>query len=271
MLTKLLKYEFRATGRTLVPIYLGAVVLSFLCAVINLISNTMQPLADSSLLLVISVPLEFATALSFVIIFVACLFVLLQRFYRLLGDQGYLMLSLPASAAQHIAAKLISACTWSVVTLLVCILCGGMLNGDLASLSFDPPRLGGTVGIHVVCVGLLVLLFLLSLLCGFYLFFYLCFAIGGQWAQQRLLASIVCYFVLNFVLQILSVLLLVLFGVLLNSNTGLVLQAARSLSHLDASAATYLVVVVLLLASLIWDAILWAATQFLITKRLNLA
>ena len=271
MLSKLLKYEFRTTGRTLLPIYLGAIVLSLLSALAHLISNTMQSLADSSLFLIFSIPLELATALSLVIIFVACLFVLLQRFYRLLGDQGYLMLSLPASPTEHIAAKLITACCWSMVTLLVSILCGAMLNADMSSISFSWPRLGGTVGLHTVCVGLIVALFLLSLLCGFYLFFYLCFAIGGQWAQQSLLASIVCYFVLNFVLQILSVLLLVLFGFALSSNTDLVLQLAQSLKYMNTSVATYLVAVALLLASVIWDAILWAVTQFFITKRLNLA
>lgn len=271
MLSKLLKYEFRTTGRTLLPIYGGVLLLSLLCALLNLVSDSVLPLNDSSLFWFFSSILEVITAAGFLVIFVACLFVLLQRFYRLLGDQGYLMLSLPATASQHIASKLITACCWSITTLLVSLLCGAILTSDLSDIRFSWPRLGGTFGIHAFVVTVIVVLFLLSLLCGFYLFFYLCFAIGGQWPQQRLLASIVCYFVLNFVLQILGVLLLILFGVFLNNNTNLVLQIAQSLEGMNASVATYLVAIVLLLGSILWDLILWGATQFFMTKRLNLA
>ena len=60
-----------------------------------------------------------------------------ERFYKgLLGDEGYLMFTLPATTAEHIASKCIVALILQVVSFLV-----GALTAFLVALVYDPSTL----------------------------------------------------------------------------------------------------------------------------------
>ena len=117
---------------------------------------------------------------------------------------------------------------------------------------------------------LLAVLMLLLVVAVAYLQFYLCCAIGAQFGQQRLLASIVTYFVLSFVEQILFVALVMmsLFGAVW--NTSLWYGLANTLEENPELVAVWMLVGIDLLLVLI-GAIHWAVTQWLVTRRLNLA
>ncbi len=111
MLGKLLKYEWRATARVLLPLY-GI----FLVA---------------SLLLNIAIRFSFSLisgliGLAYFGVGVACvvmtLILLIQRFDgNLLRGEGYLMFTLPVSVAKLILSKLIIALFWGII--------GGVIGG----------------------------------------------------------------------------------------------------------------------------------------------
>ena len=105
MLTNLLKYEFKASGRVVLPIASGVLVLNIFTGILShFIQNTSDrfPLAGLALVL-----LNLAALVSLLVVLAVCFFIEVQQFYRLLGDRGYLMLALPVHAWQHIAAKLV--------------------------------------------------------------------------------------------------------------------------------------------------------------------
>ena len=96
MLTKLLKYEFRATARVMLPLYL---ILLATALGANLSTRGM---GDLGTLLVL------AFALAILAVFIMSVVIMAQRFRQnLLGDEGYLMNTLPVQSWQLVLSKLV--------------------------------------------------------------------------------------------------------------------------------------------------------------------
>ena len=112
MLTKLLKYEWKATGRVILPIAGGVLVLNLVSSLLgHFVNNTGHSMPWVVFLTAL---LTLATFLGMLAVLAVCFFASVQRYYKLLGEQGYLMLSLPVHAWQHIAAKLICGVLWTL-------------------------------------------------------------------------------------------------------------------------------------------------------------
>ena len=279
MLTKLLKYEYKTTARTLLPIGGGVLGLCLLSGVLN---RLLEPVPDLPVVLQWTCALlSAATAMALVFVLAACFFVNVQRFYRLLGDQGYLMLTLPVPAWQHMAAKLLCACGSTVLSVLALFLCGFVLglgtadstgvSSDFAPVRVDPDfsilRIDGQpIQLPISAIRLYLAALMLLMLAAGYLFFYLCIAIGAQWAQHRLAASVIAYFVLTFVLQFVGVVALLALALFYVSDIGIMV---RDYQPSDAVLLfPFLSGILLLFVAA--NAILWIVTQHLISKKLNL-
>ncbi|MEG1477897.1 MAG: hypothetical protein RSC20_00065 [Clostridiales bacterium] len=114
MLGKLLKYEFKATGRVLVPIY----ILMLLAALVG--GFTFGPNAGTFSMIIIMIFAGLATAS-----IVLTIIITVQRFNNnLLTDEGYLMFTLPVSTTKLILSKLIVAFCWCLIGTIAGILCG---------------------------------------------------------------------------------------------------------------------------------------------------
>ena len=118
MLTKLLKHEFRATARIMGPLYLVllAVALGF---------NFSARLMDSGnfVLNMLAALVVMAYVVAITAVFIVAFILMLQRFYKnLLGDEGYIMFTLPASVHQHVWSKLIVSAVWFIATGVVVFL-----------------------------------------------------------------------------------------------------------------------------------------------------
>lgn len=112
MLGKLFKYEFRAVARTLVPLYIGTLLL----ALLNGFALHFEFNFFTGLML-------FALSAFGIAIFVVTLVLIIQRFWNnLLKDEGYLMFTLPVSSYQLVASKLLSALIWIILGGIVGIL-----------------------------------------------------------------------------------------------------------------------------------------------------
>lgn len=266
MLTKLLKYEGRATARILLPIGGGVLGFTLITSLVNTLLNGYNDCPEAAVWL--QALLNAAAVLALIFVVGACIFLNVQRFYKLLGEQGYLMLSLPVPLWNHIAVKLISACLWSGLCLLYLFLCANILSGSLFSfaLSWEPFLTERTL--TDVTALLFILVLGVAAVAGAYLDFYLACAIGGQFGQQRLLASIVSYFVLGFLEQILAsvVMIALVFG-------SVQLDALWIVGIIHSLDSFWMMVVVLsgiLLLVILLGAVKWAITQWLITRRLSL-
>ena len=106
MLTKLLKYEFKATGRVYGGLYLAILAAAALLGLSFRFPIFLVHTAPIAVLMIIYLALVVA-------IVVMTVFTIVQRFTRnLLGREGYLMHTLPVSSVQLILSKLISSMVW---------------------------------------------------------------------------------------------------------------------------------------------------------------
>lgn len=114
MLTKLLKYEFKASARTYGGLYLALLAAAALLgAGLGSKAQSSSAAYINNVLMLIYIGLCVAVA-------VVTVMTIVQRFNRnLLGREGYLMHTLPVTPAQLIGSKLISSTVWSVCGIAV--------------------------------------------------------------------------------------------------------------------------------------------------------
>ena len=279
MLSKLLKYEFKATGRTYIGLYLAVLAAAALLGVSFRVPAFLVHTAPIAVLMIVYLALVVAVV-------VITVLTIVQRFTRnLLGREGYLMHTLPVSSAQLILSKLISSVVWTLCSLLFIVLSfglfslfGTMTSSALAelmkSLSSYLPEIGKLLGTVAKGYGftlvLMVLEWLASLVCALLCLYTACM-IGHQCRQHVVLVGIAAFVVLNVVQnQLLN---------LLPYNTGstglnLVFSTAAgdgSVVYTVSGNKSYLwAVLAALAADLVLCAVYFAVTNWLMQNKLDL-
>ena len=201
MLGKLLKQDFRATARIMLPLYAAVPVL-------GLFTNLITHLCENQtgfLINAISTLVSFIFALALIAAVVTTVVLMVLRFYRnLMTDEGYLMFTLPVSTTELIFSKLIVSVVWFLGTFAVDalgLLLSGMLGGyeDVARFrfvfSFGMPYSMPVTQAQAgwLSTGLVVLVILCGLaLC---LMTYAAMAIGQSFKKNKGLMSVVFFFV----------------------------------------------------------------------------
>ena len=128
MLAKLIKHEFKATARIFLPI-LGTVLVLTGAAALTVKLGGILVLPGGTgwggpVLGLASGLLCLLTFIAMMAMMTAAVVVTIQRFYKnLLGDEGYLMFTLPVTPAQHITAKLFDVQNKRFTT-ITCTRCG---------------------------------------------------------------------------------------------------------------------------------------------------
>ncbi len=122
MLGKLIKYEWKATCRILLPLY--GIYL------ITAILTNLFYVGDLSFFAGMGMFIFFSLSIACIVMTIV---LLIQRFNtNLLQDEGYLMFTLPVSTPQLILSKMLIALAWGILGGLIGILGGVLLalNGD---------------------------------------------------------------------------------------------------------------------------------------------
>ena len=87
MLTKLLRYEFKSTGRVVLPIAAGVLVLNIFT---NILSHFVQNTSDRLPLAGVAIALlALASAVSLLVVLAICSFIEIQQFYLRRGACGH--------------------------------------------------------------------------------------------------------------------------------------------------------------------------------------
>lgn len=217
MLGKLLKQEFRATGRIMLPVFGALVLLSVLANLsIRLLDSGVS---NNAFLRFISVFLIVVFGLCVFGAMLLTLWLMITRFYRnLLKDEGYLMHTLPVSVHGLVWSKLIVSLVWFIATGLVISLIFGLSallqsGTSLAEIRLYLPSwaqlkaLLGTQGIRVGDIWLICLELAALALLGFFtacLHFYAAMAMGHMFNRDKILLSIVFFVVLSFAMSLFS-------------------------------------------------------------------
>lgn len=120
MLGKLIKYEYKATARTFIPIYIALLLV----AVINRVLRIGNIDVAWGISMIVLVGL-------FIALGVLTIIVIVQRFNKnLLGDEGYLMFTLPVKSEQLVASKLIISIVWTIISSIVAFVTFLILLGE---------------------------------------------------------------------------------------------------------------------------------------------
>ena len=205
MLGKLIKHEFRATGRILLPVYLvmlltAALVRGFQVLTEQTAGEFMRALAVLSVLL-FSAAVFGGSILAFVL--------MIYRFYKnLMTDEGYLMFTLPVTTGQLIWSKMIVSAVWLLATAAMDVLSMFISVFDSAAWRdiFQLPGLlwqqlreyAGNLGL--IPAEIVVLVLLAALVC--FLKFYAAIALGHSFTNRKMLLSVAFFAAFSVVEQI---------------------------------------------------------------------
>ena len=271
MLSKLLKYEFKATCRIYGGLYLAILAVA---ALLGAFFRFPALASDFPIVVVTTVYLMLCVAIA-----VITALTIIQRFTRnLLGREGYLM---PVTPAQLILSKLISSMVWLLCSILVIalslgvfFLCG-MLNvngifSDWAGVVRDFRQLADILQRVLNVSGFMLLLtaieWLATLVCSILCLYTACM-IGHQFKQHFALVGIAAFVGLNVVQNRLVALL-----PYTNNTVGLdmVVSASGDTWQVTTNRFYLRAVLVSLLADAVLCGVYFAATNWLMKNKLNL-
>lgn len=270
MLIRLMKHEFRATARIMLPLYL---ILLVTAVGANL---TTRGILNTGFVILDMLGVLLITAF-FIAIMGVCVMsvvVMIQRFYKnLLGDEGYVMMTLPVSVHQQVWSKLIVSSVWFLLTgvavILACSIMAyqvGLITqffrvlGDFLSQLTAYYALNGAA----FAAELLALCFVsIAVVC---LQFYAALSMGHSRPSHKLAWSVLFYFVLQFVFQMVFAVLVAVFD-----ETPLHHWFLRVFDfQINGMQALHLFMLVMILLSVVYGAVFYFLTTFFLKKHLNL-
>ncbi|MCL1891136.1 MAG: hypothetical protein FWG00_03855 [Coriobacteriia bacterium] len=213
MLGKLLKYEFKATSRTFLLMYAGVLVLAMITAITSYFAPDIYTSTTPGFAKNLSAIMEGLVVTLYIVaitaLFVATLVIIVVRFYRMLGDEGYLWFTLPVTADQHLISKLIVGTVWSLASFVVLLLSFLILATPaglpdifkgIAEFWRDAVSNGFHPSLWIICgIFLIVVSFVSSILT-----YYTAIAIGPNIIKSRLGGTVLAYLIITVAIQIIS-------------------------------------------------------------------
>ena len=264
MLRKLMKHEFRATGRVMGPLF-GLLLIAAIAA-----RFSVGVLLESSARFLNLLGGLFTTAfvIAIVGVCVMSLVLMINRFRtNLLGDEGYIMFTLPASVHQQIWSKLIVSAVWFIATGLAVVAAGFILvaqQGFWLEIRRGFAEIFRHLTAYYAFNGTAFLNELLALIfvgcCVLCLEFYAAMAIGHSFAAHKVLYSVLSFLGLQFVMQLLSG------GILVGTNYDILVVALPS----DGVLTMHSVMLTMIVSTAVFGAVYYVITTMFLKKRLNL-
>ena len=264
MLRKLMKHEFRATGRVMGPLF-GLLLIAALAARFS-VGVLLE--SDARFLNLLGGLFVTAFAIAIAGVCVMSLVLMINRFRtNLLGDEGYIMFTLPASVHQQIWSKLIVSAVWFIAAGLAVAAASFILvaqQGFWEEIRRGFAEIFRHLTAYYAFNGTAFLLELLALIfvgcCVLCLEFYAAMAIGHSFATHKVLYSVLSFLGLQFVMQLLSG------GILVGTNYDILVVALPS----DGVLAMHSVMLTVIASTAVFGAVYYVITTMFLKKRLNL-
>ena len=216
VLRKLLKYDLRANMK----IYLFIWPAVILFAIIERIAISVDLDGKLGTVLVAT-----TTTLFVLGVIAACVFSLIVsivRFYSgLLRDEGYLMFTLPVKPWQLVLSKFLTALLTCTVTFIVCALSSWYLLDGIHGFYEIMDVILNYLKPSENLMLLLVVLILFAAVCEALLQIYLSCSIGQLFKKHRIMWSVLTYFGISVLIEIVSVTSLVRSSVTPSSRIGM--------------------------------------------------
>ena len=274
MLGKLIKHEFRATGRLMAPLFGALVLLALVVRANDLVFQHVE--SYSAFLNILNTLLIIAYVLALFGVMVFSTVLMIKRFHQnFLTDEGYLMFTLPTSVHSLLWSKLITAALFFIFTFLAEALSVAIVvwRGGLAREMFTFRAMDSYYMANCLAFALEMLTLLFVSLLVTCLLFYAPMSIGYSFANHKGLLSVVFYFVIQAILQIFGV--AVLAGAVNDTAFHrLLTDAMDNVGRIDtpvtAMQAAHGTMLLALFTELFLGAILYFLTYFMLRKHRNL-
>jgi hypothetical protein len=268
MLIKLMKHEFRATGRIMLPLY---AVLMLTAVGANLSSRGLLE-TKHWFFNVIGALLVLAFVLAIAGVCVMSVVLMIRRFYtNLLRDEGYVMMTLPVSVHQQVWSKLIVSAVWFAATFAAIFVAMGLMVYEVGfvKLFFDALRdfFRGFSAYYAVNLAAMAGEFLLLMFvgcCVICLQFYAALAVGHSFSGHKMLLSVGFFFLFLFGGQILSAAVFQLLNVLGLEQLYMIREALSGIS------GVHLGFWIMIVGEILYGAIFYVLTTWFLKKHLNL-
>lgn len=268
MLGTLVKYEFKAVGRIMLPLYGAWALLSILFGFgLNIMEDTGKNLLGG-LAGTLYVAVTVAVGLMTIILIV-------QRFYKnLLGNEGYLMFALPVSTGKHITNKFISSAVWiglgcimgCISAILITVITVGPTN-VFQGIGMIISRMVEEVGVGITVVTVVEAIIMALAIAGeATMKIYAAIAVGHQWGNHRVLGALGAYIGFGIIELLIGEFLGYLGHVtkIEDKFLNMVYGIQEPFGQVNVWYFTLLLLVVILIA------VYWFITWKLLNKRLNL-
>lgn len=262
MLRKLLKYEIKATARVLLPLYLAVLLFGFINRFLNPF-NVPQASNSFTIHTVLSMFSMFLYIALIVGTIVMTTIILIQRFYKnLLGDEGYLMFTLPVKSWKLIISKMLVSMLWIILSFLT-VICSILIIANVPNLFGEISNIINLIRDYIGNAGfMLIPLYPLVAITYSIITIYDSIALGHLFTKHKILASIGAYISLYIISQM-------AFGVFM------LVYATTNLNIFTNTAAPTPTQITIFAASAICLYLLLAAANFTLTnlilkKKLNL-
>lgn len=267
MLVKLMKHEFRATARIFLPLCGALLILS---AVTRLLFGTDYDFDSDNFVLMMSVMISiFLYGMMICAIYVMSFFVMVQRFYKnLLGDEGYIMFTLPVRPWQHILSKLLVSIIWMGGVVIVTIASALILSMSRDLFEAIPEILTGIVqfnefakfGDYMILLEMFLMI-LFSTAMGI-LLIYASISLGQLWNKHKIFGGFIAFIVLSVVSEII--------GTILTMGGSNIAKAMGIFQNMRFDEAIHLPFIYVSFLCLLFGGAYYAITHYLLTKKLNL-
>jgi hypothetical protein len=267
MLRKLLKYEFKATARILLPLYAALIGFSIINKFFIGFGNSFDNMEGLGKIPAIVSMIGYVATM--VAVVVVTFFIIIQRFYKnLLGDEGYLMNTLPVSLNKNILSKLLIAIIWNIISAIVAIFSilimayrPGVFEETFRSFGgFSGFIANGydSIGISIYIIPLEFIILMLIGIARATLLVYASMSLGHLASKRKVLSSFGAFIVLNMIQ---------------NAITGIV-PSYFAIDDINFStmgvAPIHKFLIFGIISALVFSAIFYAVSNYILKNKLNL-
>ena len=253
MLRKLFKYDMKSLGRIFLPLYAALIIVSIVNRILDMTGLNVPIIIGNSVF-----------GMLLVGVCVATFILTLQRFSKnLLGNEGYLMHTLPASVDKLILSKLFAAFICfvaSFIAVVLSIVVMAVSTADFREFFSEIARLFSELsaaGVNYVIFAIDSIIILALLLLCMIIVLYCCISLSMLVNKHRKAFSLGAFIVITIVAQIILALI------------------AEALSYcnllqLTELASTHIILGLIILGELVVFGIFYSATRYMLAKKLNL-
>lgn len=273
MFGKLMKYELKSLSKGLIPLYGAILAVALINSILwsfegsSMMSSSTGGGTISGLSQLTAMMVYFGLCVA---VAVVTLLVVIQRFYKgLLGQEGYLMFTLPVSTWQLTLSKLLGATIMTILSGIVGVLSVMILGAysikDWGEFFRDLAQIFPHWDLDATLIVLEFIVLMIVGTAGTILGIYIAMAMGHLSNKHRIAMSFVWYVVIQTVLSFLSGLI----GIAVGNMPGLPMLLSNFLL-----AAPYMTVHALLwfsiAACVIEGAVFYFGTNWILKNKLNL-